>query len=125
MEQEKINNVDELKAYESNYSDDKLSNKISSAFSAAGEKVIRLALLLYNVLKSDQVSIKAKSVIVGALGYFILPLDLIPDIIPVLGFTDDLTALTLAYKAVKDNITPEIEQKTQDKINSMFKKRKK
>lgn len=124
MEEKTIKNVDELNDYQSYYSEEKLLDKFASALGSAGKKVIKMALLLFNVLKSKNVSVKDKGIIIGALGYFILPIDLIPDIIPILGFTDDLAALSLAYKSVKNNITPEIEDKTERRLKEMFDKKK-
>ena len=60
------------------------------------------------------------ALILGALGYLILPLDLIVDVIPVFGFTDDIAPLTLAYKALQVSVTPEIEAKAQAKIDELF-----
>lgn len=48
----------------------------------------------------------AKAILFGAIGYFILPLDLIPDLLGALGYTDDLAVLLAAVKAVQSNITP-------------------
>lgn len=56
----------------------------------------------------------------GALGYLILPIDLIPDVVPVLGLTDDAAAITLAYDTVKASITPEIERKAKEKLAQWF-----
>ena len=50
---------------------------------------------------------RAKAVLVGALAYFILPFDIIPDFIIGLGYTDDAAALALAIKMVADNLKPE------------------
>ena len=50
----------------------------------------------------------------------ILPVDLIPDFIPVAGFTDDLGAIMTVYNMVKNNITPEIEEKVEQKIDELF-----
>jgi uncharacterized membrane protein YkvA (DUF1232 family) len=50
---------------------------------------------------------KVKATLLGALAYFILPIDLIPDAIPLLGFTDDAAVLALALKTVGDAIRPE------------------
>ena len=50
---------------------------------------------------------RAKAVLFGALAYFILPFDIIPDFILGLGFTDDAAALALAIKIVADNMKPE------------------
>ena len=44
------------------------------------------------------------AMIVGALIYFVTPLDLIPDIIPILGFTDDVSIVYWIYKSVQEDI---------------------
>lgn len=49
--------------------------------------------------------LRAKAVLLAALGYFVLPADAIPDIVLGLGFTDDMAVLTAAIAAVKSNIT--------------------
>ena len=54
------------------------------------------------------------------MGYFILPLDLLPDLIPVLGFTDDLAAILACIRSVKANITPAIRQKAAQKLADWF-----
>ena len=56
----------------------------------------------------------------GALGYFILPLDIIPDVILGLGFTDDLAALAWALFTLKKYITPEIERKARERLREWF-----
>ena len=48
-----------------------------------------------------------KATLVGALAYFVLPIDVVPDFLPVLGFTDDAAFLTAAIKLVTDHIRPE------------------
>ncbi|ACE98967.1 YkvA family protein [Rhodopseudomonas palustris] len=45
--------------------------------------------------------------LLGAIAYFILPFDFLPDILPVLGFTDDAAILATALRMVASNITPE------------------
>ncbi|MFT4277142.1 MAG: YkvA family protein [Rhodopseudomonas sp.] len=44
--------------------------------------------------------------LLGAIAYFILPFDFVPDILPVLGFTDDAAILATALRMVASNITP-------------------
>ena len=51
--------------------------------------MVYTALILYYTLESDKVSLKDKALIVGALGYLISPLDVIPDAIPIAGLGDD------------------------------------
>ncbi len=48
--------------------------------------------------------VRVKAILIGALAYFILPADIIPDIIPGLGFTDDAAVFWAAWKAVSGQI---------------------
>lgn len=50
---------------------------------------------------------QVRTVLIGALAYFVLPFDAVPDFLPVLGFTDDAAVLATALKIVVDNIRPE------------------
>jgi uncharacterized membrane protein YkvA (DUF1232 family) len=111
---------DEFVGYQSHYSDSGLWKKIREVAKQAGLKVVYLALLLYYLLKDPNVSVKDKAIIYGALGYFILPLDLIPDTIPVVGFMDDLSALLYAVRSVWVNITPEIQAKARTRLHDLF-----
>ena len=61
-----------------------------------------------------------KMIIIGALGYFILPVDLIPDFIPVAGFTDDAAALVACLKTVSENVTPDIKARAVNKLYDWF-----
>lgn len=120
MAQKEIKDVNELSAYEKHYSDSNFWDKVKSVAGKAGEKVIRTALILFYCMKSSNTNVKDKAIIIGALGYFILPVDLIPDIIPVLGFTDDLAALTLAYNSVKKSATPDVVAQADTKVKEWF-----
>lgn len=111
----------DIEKYQNNYSESKLLNKLMRVARWAGQKVVYAALLLYYVLQSPDVSATDKSKIWGALGYFILPTDLILDIIPIAGYSDDLAALLIALRAVKKNITPEIKTLAQAKLATWFK----
>ncbi|RWA59071.1 YkvA family protein [Mesorhizobium sp.] len=59
---------------------------------------------------------RAKGILLAALGYFVLPIDFIPDVIFGLGFTDDLAVLTAAITAVSSHITPAHRQAARDAI---------
>ena len=110
----------DTKEYEQHYSESSFWNKILSMAKKAGLKLIYLALLLYYTLESRNVSKTDKAIIIGALGYFILPLDIIPDYIPIIGYTDDMTILIYAYNRVKSNINDHIREKAKNKLNSIF-----
>ena len=106
--------------HEKYYSDSNFWDKVKTIAKKAGNKLIYNALLLYYVLQSPTTPIDQKTLIIGALGYFILPIDIIPDFIPVLGFTDDAATLVSVIKTISKNITPEIKEKAHNKSNEIF-----
>ena len=106
--------------YSSSYYETAFWNKIKTVSQRAGIKVIYVALLLYYVLISSSTPIIDKTKIVAVLGYFIFPIDMIPDYIPILGYTDDLTALMWAFNSVKNNITPEIIENAKSQLHQWF-----
>ena len=61
-----------------------------------------------------------RAVIFGALGYFIFPLDIVPDYIPFVWYTDDLTILLYAYRRIKANLNNDIRSKAKNKLSSFF-----
>ena len=106
--------------YEKYYSEEGLMDKLKKFAKKAGISTIYKALLLYYVLQSEDLPAKEKGLIIGALGYLILPVDLIPDFIPVAGFTDDLAALAYAIHAVRSYVSPEIEVQAKAKLKDWF-----
>ena len=56
----------------------------------------------------------AKAIILSALAYFILPVDLVPDFIVVLGFSDDAAVLYMAINKVRQHIRPEHRERAKD-----------
>jgi uncharacterized membrane protein YkvA (DUF1232 family) len=109
-----------IEQYQEHYSESGLFSKIGKVCKKAGMKAIYYVLLLYYVLMDENTPWEHKGIIVGALGYFILPVDLIPDFIPVAGYTDDVAALTACIKTVMDNITPSIKKKALQKLTDWF-----
>ena len=110
----------DIEQYQEHYSESGLFAKIGKVCKKAGIKAIYYVLLLYYVLMDGKTSLKDKGIIIGALGYFILPIDLIPDFIPVAGFADDIAALTACLHTVKVNITPAVRKKALQKLYDWF-----
>src|SRR5665811_215757 len=86
------------------YSNESFWMKLKGFAGKAGISVVYMALLLYYMLIDEAVDIKSKLTIVAGLGYFIFPFDLIPDVLPVIGFTDDLSVLTITLSIVRGNV---------------------
>ncbi len=58
--------------------------------------------------------------IIGALGYMISPLDVVPDAIPIAGLSDDLAVLLFVLKKVWTDIDPEIQEKAKSRLSKWF-----
>lgn len=86
------------------YSDNSFWDKITKHAKKAGIQVLEPALKMYFASKDSDTPIWAKSAILGALGYFIFPLDAIPDFTPVVGYADDAGILASAVSAVACHI---------------------
>jgi uncharacterized membrane protein YkvA (DUF1232 family) len=102
-------NSDKLKKW---FSDAKLSVKLGKVAKKVGSVILYPVLLLYNMYKSPNTSSKDKLIIIAPLAYFILPIDLIPDPILGLGYTDDGIALMAALKVITSSMAPEIIEQT-------------
>ena len=110
----------DIEKYQGHYNENKFLAKLPKVARKAGVKLVYAALLLYYVLRSKTVSNADKTKIYGALGYFLLPFDILPDFIPLAGYTDDLTAIIWAVHTVWKNITPEIKSQAAAKTREWF-----
>jgi uncharacterized membrane protein YkvA (DUF1232 family) len=102
------------------YSDKGFWDKIISFAKTAGKEVIQKALWLYYAAENPKTPTWAKTVIYGALGYFIFPVDAIPDISPVVGYADDLGVLAAAIATVTVYINEEVKAQAAQKLNDWF-----
>ena len=107
-------------SYANKFSQSEFAEKIARIAKRAGAKLVYAALILYYTLQSDKVSKSDKAIIIGALGYMISPLDVIPDAIPIAGLTDDLAVLLYVLKKVWTGIDPEIVEQAKSKLSRWF-----
>lgn len=106
--------------YKGQYDEQALMTKISRFAKDAGLKAIYNVLILYNTFISKNTSIATKAMIVGALGYFICPLDVIPDLMPGLGYMDDMSALAFTVNKIITSITPDIRKTAKEQLKKWF-----
>ena len=106
--------------YANKFSQSDFVEKISRIAKRAGAKMVYAALILYYTLQSDKVSTANKAMIIGALGYMISPLDVLPDAIPIVGLSDDLAVLIYVLKKVWTDIDPEIQENAKEKLSKWF-----
>lgn len=102
------------------YSDASFRGKLRRYSRRLGRGLVQKALELYYVLESPDLPPRVKWTILGALGYLILPLDAIPDILPGAGYTDDLGTIIAALGIAAAHLTPEIKLKAAMAVSRIF-----
>lgn len=113
-------NRDSEKDYGTEYSEESFWTKVAAFARKAGIEVVEKALILYFCLQDRDTPATAKAIIASALGYFIVPTDVIPDITPVAGFADDLGALALAFALVALHVKPEHRSQAEERMKEWF-----
>ncbi len=99
---------------------EELWDKLRQFAVKAGKEIIEKVLVLYYCLQDPDTPPQAKTVIAAALSYFVLPVDVIPDLVPVVGFTDDLHVLMGALAIVIAHIKPKHWEQARDKMKEWF-----
>lgn len=110
----------EVEKYGSSYSEDGLWGKISGNMKKVGVNLIYDVLQLFYVAKDPNVPMKIRAAMVAPLGYFISPVDLIPDLVPIAGYSDDAAVIAMAIGIAHFYITDEIRRKAQEKLAAFF-----
>ena len=106
--------------YKEQYSEESFWGKVKKYAKKIGAETMEKVLILYYVGIDPLTPAWAKGVIAGALGYFIFPLDAIPDITPIVGYADDLGVLAAALASIAMCITKEHRNKAKEKLKEWF-----
>lgn len=85
-----------------------------------GIQLIYAAFLMLYAYKSPHTPKWAKRIILGAFAYLLSPIDSIPDLTPVLGFTDDLSVITFGLVTISCYIDQDIRNMARAKLASLF-----
>ena len=110
----------ELQKYEQHYNESSFLDKVTKYGKLIGINALYKAVQLWFVMQKPDVPATTKTVIMGALGYLIAPLDFLPDLMPVLGYTDDFVAITFALIKVQGYIDEEVERKSKHLLAKIF-----
>jgi len=97
--------------YTKHYSESDLFKKLKKASGSLGSNLLYYILVLYFLIADKTIPVKVRLAFVAALGYFILPTDLVTDFLPVIGYTDDMALLTFVVGNATNYISPEIKDK--------------
>ena len=107
-------------SYSDKFSNRDFLDKVPRIAKRAGSKLVYGSLLLYYTIQSDKVSRTDKAIIIGALGYLISPLDVMPDAIPIVGLADDMAVLVYVLKKVWSLISDEARVNAKNKMKLWF-----
>ena len=110
----------DLQKYKEKFSQKSFIEKIQRVAKRAGVKLVYVALILYYLIESNKVSVKDKAIIIGALGYLISPIDIVPDAIPIAGLGDDMAVMLYVLDKVWGQVDDEIKSKAQRKLAKWF-----
>ena len=110
----------DVEKYGKDYSEDGLWDKISGNLKKAGANLIYKVLQLFYVAQNPNVPMKIRAAMIAPLGYFISPVDLIPDLTPIVGYTDDAAVIAMAIAFAHAYIDDEIRRKAKEKLVAFF-----
>lgn len=116
--------TDELAKHGRHYSEAGFKRKVARMPRRAGRMVLERAILLYVIMTDREVPMWARALIIGALGYFVWPLDAVPDAIPVLGYMDDAAVMGLVLSQVGRFVTQAMRERVERLMPEGMKRRR-
>ncbi|AUZ04886.2 MULTISPECIES: YkvA family protein [Vitreoscilla] len=105
-----------------NFNEQRFLQKLARFAVTLGKPVIEQIYALYFMMLSPDTPMKSKLMIVGALLYFVSPMDAIPDLLGPLGFSDDVAVIALVFKQLKDGMSIDIKAKALEATEKLLKK---
>lgn len=102
------------------FSEASLRVKLARAGRRAGREVVEKVLWLWFASRRPDLPGWARTRIYGALAYFVLPLDAVPDVLPVAGYADDLGVLALALLTVARYVDADVKRRTARVLSRLF-----
>ena len=76
-------------------------------------------LALYYCARDPGTDRKVRWIVLAALAYFVLPIDTIPDLLPMLGYSDDAAVIAAAYAAVRHSVSDLHRQMAREALRGM------
>jgi uncharacterized membrane protein YkvA (DUF1232 family) len=112
----------EKSKFAEHYSEEGFWTKVKKYGAAIGREGLRNAMMMFYALKDHDAELPgwAKAIVVGALGYLIFPADAIPDVIPAVGYTDDIGVIAAALAAIRAYVPESAKQKADETLKEWF-----
>ncbi len=109
-----------IESYAPEFSEDSFWTKVKTCARAIGAALLEEALVLYYAWRDPEMPVWAKAAIISALGYLVCPVDAIPDVIPVIGYTDDAGVLAAVIAMLNVYLKEEHRQHAQAVVEEWF-----
>ena len=109
-----------FKKFSTFFSENRFWKKIKTFGRTAGLKTVYTAMLLYYAFKRKETPAWARNIILGALGYFIAPIDALPDLTPILGFTDDVGVLGFGLVTIACYVNDDVKINARKHLKKWF-----
>ncbi len=109
-----------FRSYIDKFSEHQFWDKLKFFARQAGLKTVYSALLLFYAYRRRDTPLWAKNIVLGTLGYFLSPIDAMPDLTPVLGYTDDIGVLAFGLVTIAAYVDQEVRQKAKEQLHRWF-----
>ena len=95
-------------------------NIIIKVLIKAGRTIAKPALEVLEMTIDPLTPAQVRVSLMAALAYLVMPFDLFPDFMPLVGFSDDFVALTAVLSIWSKYMTPSIRKRAENKLNKLF-----
>ena len=112
---------DQLNRYKKAFSEHRFWKMLQERARQAGIKTVYTALLLFYAYRRKETPTWAKSIVLGVLGYLVAPFDAIPDLTPIIGYTDDIGVLSFGLVTIAAFIDQDVRTKARGHLDKWFK----
>jgi len=109
-----------FKKYSERFSESFFWKTLSRYARKIGLKTVYTALLLFYAYRQPETPGWAKNIILGTLGYLLSPFDAIPDLSPIIGYTDDIGVLSFGLVTVAGYVNDKVRGQAREKIKKWF-----
>ena len=106
--------------YKKEFTEEGFFQKIKNFGKAAGMKTVYTGLLLYYAFRRKDTPKWAKGIVLGALGYFVSPIDGVPDLTPFIGYTDDFGVMMFALVTISAYVNKDVKAQAKTQLEKWF-----
>lgn len=111
---------DKLKPYRRFFAESTFWQRLSVLARKLGTRTVYSALLLFYAYRRKDTPYWAKNIVIGALGYLLSPIDFLPDLTPIIGYTDDLGVLGFGLVTIAAYVNADVKTNARNQLKKWF-----